>query len=649
MKECTHEYDVMRSRRALSINNSLVHGICNYSCRLCSINKPGYSGPREFQSFHITRALVDRIEEAAESGIRIRYVTNSGDGEPTLHPEFRSRMDMFGRMLREWSIEAEAAPEVSLVTNGSTLHRKYITDAIIDNPITVIVSLPSVDPLSYGKIMTGCSESGAELLPPVLDNVRRMMEFRARGVIPRLSIHISPPERELIRRDFDRTVQWLADAAGRSGLDEIELVMFPAVSNRAGGVLSSVRSIDTYRDIFRRYRHRRVNGISIKLMLVLKRFFRSTAELMDLIRSFRFPCLWNANFFITPDGRSICCNDQSALDPMGNILSSSIEELMELKEELQPRSICRNCNQSPDRLSGSPAALFYSLACRLRMRFPGHAPRGREEGASSARSGRDAVIQDFRVSMPSSEDEMKDIFGLVYRRYLDYGYQAPDPSEMRFRIHNLIPFSYPLVVSSRNGVEGTITVVREGPLGLPMQRYFGPELSSCSSGSGEMCELTSLAVGGNRGILESRELLFHMFRYAFILSRDLLGCTDFCMMTNPRHAQFYRKQFRFEIIGEVLECDCVGNAPAVPMYLNLESAEMEIKRSDPDLHRFFSVFDRKITRMEIAKSLNNHNRVYCTDYVDSMLQSSSGFTESLKDEEWRVLVNHYPDLKRKYL
>ena len=94
--------------------------------------------------------LVERVKEAAQSGVRIRIVANAGDGEPTLHPEFRQRMTLFGDMIRSWDAPVPA-PEISIVTNGSRLLEPEVTAALTENPITVNVSFPTSDPESYGK------------------------------------------------------------------------------------------------------------------------------------------------------------------------------------------------------------------------------------------------------------------------------------------------------------------------------------------------------------------------------------------------------------------------------------------------------------------------------------------------------------------
>ena len=124
-----------------------------------------------------------------------------------------------------------------------------------------------------------------------------------------------------------------------------------------------------YRDFFKQYNGKFVNGVQIRMQLVLKRFFHSGLEIADLVRSFRFPCLWNANFFIAADGSSICCNDQSVRNPQGNILTDSIETLMQYKEQFLPEKVCARCNQSPQNLKGSFLVRFFSVLARLRLQI----------------------------------------------------------------------------------------------------------------------------------------------------------------------------------------------------------------------------------------------------------------------------------------
>jgi len=105
----------------------------------------------------------------------------------------------------------------------------------------------------------------------------------------------------------------------------------------------------------------------VSLQLVVRRFFVNSGEIFDLFRSFTFPCLWNANLLITADGRSICCNDQAARQPQGDLGRHSIADLMAIKEAMLPQPICATCNQSPTAMSGSPALFLFRLAARARL------------------------------------------------------------------------------------------------------------------------------------------------------------------------------------------------------------------------------------------------------------------------------------------
>jgi hypothetical protein len=360
----------MRTRRPISINNSLAHGICNYSCRLCGVNKPAYCGPRQFQDRAVTAGLIERVKEAAAAGIRVRYIANAGDGEPTLHPEFCERMGLFGEMLREWDAPSPA-PEVSVVTNGSRLLLPGVLESFVENRLSMIVSFPTPEAEAYGEVMTGDPKRGAELLARVVPAVEAAMRLRAEGRLARLYFHISPPEREIVRRDFSKTVDFLTGLARSAGLGEITLVMFPATANRAGTVRNRISGTDMYRDFFRRYDGKKVNGVTVRMMLVLDRFFTGIGEIADLVRAFRFPCIWNASFFIAADGSSICCNDQAVSDPQGNVQLDSLEGLMRAKERQLPGSTCAGCDQRPEKMAGSPSVGFFALAARARLALAG--------------------------------------------------------------------------------------------------------------------------------------------------------------------------------------------------------------------------------------------------------------------------------------
>lgn len=357
----------MKTKRAISINNSLVHGICNCNCSTCGVNKESFSGPLEYQDLEVTRKLVSRIEEAAQQGIYIRYVANAGDGEPTLHSQFEQHLSLYGDMLRNWSAEV-APPEVSIVTNGLLLDKKERLSAIVRNGLSLIISIPTLVPEHYGEIMFMDASRGEKEVKKLKSCLRSVFNSLGNDSLSKCRIHLSPPVIDHIRSDFKQTIEELTEIADEFEVSELLLTTFPAVSNRTGLVKKQATEIDTMKDLYQKYNNSVVNNVTIKMESVLKRFFYSPGEILDHLRAFDYPCLWFANFFIGPDGKSYCCNDQAMKDPVGSIEEFSIAELMEQKESCHGLSICKGCNQAPQKMKGSFFHSLYRTLARMRMR-----------------------------------------------------------------------------------------------------------------------------------------------------------------------------------------------------------------------------------------------------------------------------------------
>ncbi len=630
----------MKSRRPLSINNSLVHGICNYNCRLCGINKPGYHGPRQYQPLEVTRTLIRRIQEAAASGIHIRYVANAGDGEPTLHPEFRERLELFGSMLRHWDIPNIPPPEVSVVTNGSRLMRPDILKALSDNGLTLIISLPTLHPTSYGVIMTNDSRKGENLLSAVLPGIARAMSLKASNKLSGLYFHISPPEMKIIRRDLPTTLDTLTRLAAKNGLRQLRLVLFPAPSNRTGLVThDKIPGIDMYRDIFAQYNNKRINGITLRLQLVLKRFFPSLREIVDLLKSFHFPCLWNANFFIAPDGSSICCNDQAMLAVQGNIVSDSISTLLEAKERFRPGMACADCNQSPMRVTGSGITRLYSMAVRARLRLGSYNTR-----QQPPKSANQPVTGPGKIKLAANITEMREAFHLIYDKYTSAGFQQPHPSGLRINVFNLLPTSNLLIYCEGEQLSGTLTLVRECENQLPARELFAAEIDAMKKTGSKICELSCLAVDST-ALKKSKAILFALFRSAFLLAHDLLGCTDFCMMINPAHCHFYEKELHFSRLGEVKYYEKVNGAPAVFLRLNLTEAQQIFSRHSSRLHEYFFRTDRHKTGEQLKKELRAQNKLFTNNLISQFQQEKTDLLTGLSVEEKQLLTRYFPGFR----
>ena len=109
--------------------------LCNFDCIYCECgwNKDG-TGDRVIPTAADVRsALEDKLQECMLAGTAIDSITFSGDGEPTLNPEFP-------RIIRDTVSLRDAfypSAKVSVLTNATRLSRDAVTEALrlVDNPI----------------------------------------------------------------------------------------------------------------------------------------------------------------------------------------------------------------------------------------------------------------------------------------------------------------------------------------------------------------------------------------------------------------------------------------------------------------------------------------------------------------------------------
>lgn len=356
----------MKTKRKLSINNSLVHGICNFNCVTCGINKSSYKGPKRYQPISVLKKILDRIIEANDEGLEIRHFDNSGDGEPTLHPKFEEMMNMIGRFQNKW--KKGRPPVCSVVTNAFNLNEDKI-NILEKNNVALKISFPTVVTKHYGEIMMMDENKGKSILEKVKPNIELAIKAAALRQIPSLEFHLSPPYRKYLREDFSKTLEYLIATSHKYKLDCLKIEMFPSVSNRTGLVSMFGSTVDNYHDIFKKYNNKMIDGVLIKLFLSNKYFYPSFFDLWDLWKSFEFPCLWYGNFFISPDGDVICSNDQNVEEKNGNIKDLKLKQLLEMKEKHLPTALCGRCNQTPWKMISSKFFIVYNLLVELKLKF----------------------------------------------------------------------------------------------------------------------------------------------------------------------------------------------------------------------------------------------------------------------------------------
>jgi wyosine [tRNA(Phe)-imidazoG37] synthetase (radical SAM superfamily) len=141
--------------------------LCNFDCVYCECgwNKDGAVPDRRFPGLaEVEAALKDKMSKAAAEGVPVDSITFSGNGEPTMNPDFAAIIDVTLRLRDEYF----PAAKVSVLSNATLLGRKDIAQALkrVDNPIL------KIDASSQELVEKINKPVGTYRLPEVIDNLK---------------------------------------------------------------------------------------------------------------------------------------------------------------------------------------------------------------------------------------------------------------------------------------------------------------------------------------------------------------------------------------------------------------------------------------------------------------------------------------------
>ena len=148
--------------------------LCNFDCVYCECgwNKDGKGDGKFPRLPEIEKALEEKMSRAAAEGTGIDSITFSGNGEPTMHPDFPEVIDVTIRLRDIYFPDAK----VSVLSNATLIGRKAVADALmkVDNPIL------KIDASSDELIRRINKPVGSYSLAEVVEN---LMRFDGRFVL----------------------------------------------------------------------------------------------------------------------------------------------------------------------------------------------------------------------------------------------------------------------------------------------------------------------------------------------------------------------------------------------------------------------------------------------------------------------------------
>lgn len=112
--------------------------LCNFDCIYCECgwNRDGIAERRFPVLAEVEAALTVKMEKLSSDGVKVDSITFSGNGEPTLNPDFPEIIDMVIALRDRFFPEAK----ISVLSNATLIGRPAVAAALkkIDNPILKI-------------------------------------------------------------------------------------------------------------------------------------------------------------------------------------------------------------------------------------------------------------------------------------------------------------------------------------------------------------------------------------------------------------------------------------------------------------------------------------------------------------------------------
>jgi hypothetical protein len=158
----------------------------------------------------------------------------------------------------------------------------------------------------------------------------------------------------------------------------------------------------------------------------------------------------------------------------------------------------------------------------------------------------DPAIAGLVVKVADAVPEIEQAARLLHDAYVGRDLIPPHRSGLRVTPHLVLPSTVTLVAKNGHEVVGTLSVVVDSALGLPMEKIFAGELRALRTQGRRLAELGGLCLAPKH---RRTGLVILLYRLAVRVSRRALARDDLVFSIHPDAEDVYRSWFLSERIG----------------------------------------------------------------------------------------------------
>lgn len=177
----------------------------------------------------------------------------------------------------------------------------------------------------------------------------------------------------------------------------------------------------------------------------------------------------------------------------------------------------------------------------------------------------------LQLKIADTREELAACFALLHDAYVSNGFMKPHPSGMRVTQYHALPTTTTLCAKIDGVVVGTMSMIREGVFGFPLQAAF--DLSEVRAKEGQIAEISALAVHPDYR-KTGGAILFPLMKFMYEYCTEYFDTRHLVIAVNPDKIELYESLLFFKRLRDntVSNYDFANGAPAVGATLDLAHA-----------------------------------------------------------------------------
>lgn len=254
------------------------------------------------------------------------------------------------------------------------------------------------------------------------------------------------------------------------------------------------------------------------------------------------------------------------------------------------------------------------------------------------------------LKVAETEDELMQAFSLVQSMYEKAKIVNQGKISLRITKYHLLPTTKVLIAKEENKVIGTLSVIMDTPLGLPIDDFIS--LGDLRKRNPRICEISSLAIDPDWRSA-SKGLFIPLSLYSIWYSKYVIGADELVIITNNSARHVYEDLFLFEpLIFQAQKYESVNHSKAFAQHLNLielENKYLENYLNSKPERNIYTMLTNPPWKENMYREKHPFKIVPLMKYTQSTLDKifeTYSMLDKLEDRDKQVIYNHYSIFKK---